>query len=95
MPVNSGRYRSVEGSSSNGSPGISDLAPGIFLENVSFAYSEKEIFRGLNFTVEGGLWTCLIGPSGCGKSTLLRIISGTLREGLTGSIRFGGFARQE
>ena len=49
----------------------------------------------MNFTVEGGLWTCLIGPSGCGKSTLLRIISGTLREGLTGSIRFGGFARQE
>jgi len=49
----------------------------------------------LNFTVEGGLWTCLIGPSGCGKSTLLRIISGTLREGLTGSIRFGSFARQD
>lgn len=63
-------------------------APGIFLENVSFAYQDEEIFRSLNFTVEAGQWTCLIGPSGCGKSSLLRLISGTLREGFSGKIRF-------
>ena len=63
-------------------------APSIFLENVSFAYPGEEIFRSFNFTVKGGQWTCLIGPSGCGKSTLLRLISGTLRESLSGHIRF-------
>ncbi|UCD88847.1 MAG: ATP-binding cassette domain-containing protein [Desulfobacterales bacterium] len=63
-------------------------APSIMLENVSFGYPGEQIFRSLNFTVEAGQWTCLIGPSGCGKSTLLRLISGTLREGLSGGIRF-------
>lgn len=64
------------------------LAPDVLLENVSFAFSGEDIFRSLNFTVKGGQWTCLIGPSGCGKSTLLRLISGSLREGFSGKIRF-------
>ena len=63
-------------------------APSVTLEQVSFAYPDEQIFRSLNFTVKGGQWTCLIGPSGCGKSTLLRLISGTLREGLSGRIHF-------
>lgn len=69
-------------------PVKSQSAPGVFLENVSFVYQDEEIFRSLNFTVEAGQWTCLIGPSGCGKSTLLKLISGTLREGFSGEIRF-------
>jgi len=32
----------------------------------------------------------LLGPSGCGKSTLLRLISGSLRDGFSGTIRFDG-----
>lgn len=64
-------------------------APDVLLENVSFAFSGEDIFRSLNFTIKGGQWTCLIGPSGCGKSTLLRLISGSLREGFSGKIRFG------
>ena len=63
-------------------------APSVTLEQVSFAYPGEQIFRSLNFTVKGGQWTCLIGPSGCGKSTLLRLISGILREGLSGRIHF-------
>ncbi len=63
-------------------------APSVTLEQVSFAYPGEQIFRSLNFTIKGGQWTCLIGPSGCGKSTLLRLISGTLREGLSGRIHF-------
>ena len=72
----------------NAGDGKHPSAPSIMLENVSFGYPGEQIFRSLNFTVEGGQWTCLIGPSGCGKSTLLRLISGTLREGLSGGIRF-------
>jgi ABC-type sugar transport system ATPase subunit len=64
------------------------IAPSVTLEQVSFAYPGEQTFRSLNFTIKGGQWTCLIGASGCGTSTLLRLISGTLREGLSGSIRF-------
>ena len=65
------------------------IAPTVFVENASFEFSGEEIFRSLHFTVQGGQWTCLIGPSGVGKSTLLRLISGSLREGFSGNIRFG------
>lgn len=65
-------------------------APDIFLEKVSFSFSGSELFRDLDFRIRAGQWTCLLGPSGCGKSTLLRLISGSLREGFSGAIRFDG-----
>lgn len=65
-------------------------APSVNLENLTFAYKETKIFQSLNFSVAAGQWTCLIGPSGCGKSTLLRLISGSLRQGCSGTIRLGG-----
>lgn len=68
--------------------GYPESAPSLYLENISFEYSGEEIFRSLDFTVKGGEWTCLIGPSGVGKSTLLRLISGSLREYFSGSVRF-------
>jgi putative hydroxymethylpyrimidine transport system ATP-binding protein len=71
-------------------PGQHSTAPNITLEKISFSYPGTQIFQELNFFVAGGQWTCLIGPSGCGKSTLLRLISGTLRRGISGGIRFGG-----
>ena len=63
-------------------------APTVYIEDVSFEFSGDEVFRSLNFTMAAGQWTCLIGPSGVGKSTLLRLISGSLREHFSGSIRF-------
>ena len=70
-------------------------APGVRLENVSFKFSGVPLFSALNFEIQGGQWTCLLGPSGCGKSTLLRLISGSLRQGFSGNIRFdGGSDRQ-
>ena len=67
-----------------------DDAPGVMLENVSFSFSGAMLFSSLEFEIKGGQWTCLLGPSGCGKSTLLRLISGSLREGFSGTIRFDG-----
>lgn len=63
-------------------------SPSVFLENLTFSYKGEDLFRSLDFKVEGGLWTCLIGPSGVGKSTFLRLISGSIQEGFAGSIRF-------
>ncbi|KJB95194.1 ABC transporter [Skermanella aerolata KACC 11604] len=34
------------------------------------------MFDGLDFSLQGGRWTCLLGPSGVGKTTLLRLIAG-------------------
>jgi len=34
------------------------------------------VFDGLDFSLHGGRWTCLLGPSGVGKTTLLRLIAG-------------------
>ncbi len=66
------------------------MAPTIVLKDVSFAYPGAQVFSSLDLTVTGGQWTALLGPSGCGKSTLLRMISGSLREGCSGTIRFDG-----
>ena len=65
-------------------------APDVNLTQVSFAFAGMALFSSLDFEIQGGQWTCLLGPSGCGKSTLLRLISGSLREGFSGNIRFDG-----
>jgi len=62
----------------------------ISLRNISFSFNHKPLFSSLDFTIKGGQWTCLLGPSGSGKSTLLRIISGSLRDSLSGDIDWGG-----
>jgi len=41
-------------------------------KNVTLAYGEKKIVKGVNLDVGSSTVTALIGPSGCGKSTLLR-----------------------
>ncbi len=65
-------------------------APGILLEDISFSFSGRTIFSSLNFEIKAGQWTCILGPSGCGKTTLLRLISGSLRKGITGRVSFDG-----
>ena len=70
-------------------------APGIFVDNLCFAFEGTPVFAGLDCEIPGGQWTCLLGPSGCGKSTFLRLISGSLQAAFSGSIRFDNdhFAR--
>ena len=77
-----------EDASSPGKKETITHAPTVYLENVSFEYAGEDLFRSLDFTVEGGQWTCLIGPSGVGKSTLLQLISGSFPEGVSGNVRF-------
>lgn len=44
-------------------------------ENVSIGYSNKILFKDLNFEIKTGVLTSLLGSNGIGKSTLLKTIS--------------------
>ena len=45
-------------------------------KNIELTFSDKKIFKDLNFFIEQGQKVCLSGPSGIGKSTLLKILQG-------------------
>jgi polar amino acid transport system ATP-binding protein len=51
----------------------------IELSELHKAFGEREVLRGLTFSVAEGEVVCLIGPSGSGKSTALRCINGLER----------------
>ncbi|MGM9636424.1 MAG: ATP-binding cassette domain-containing protein [Eubacteriales bacterium] len=48
------------------------------VQNVTFSYGEKIIFRNFSHIFAENRITALMGPSGVGKTTLLRLISGLL-----------------
>lgn len=56
------------------------------VEDLTFSYGEKPLYRGVNFIVSKGQKVGLVGPNGSGKSTLLKILTGK-EEGFTGKIR--------
>ena len=46
------------------------------LENISFAYDKKPIFKNLNLEFKKGKVYAIVGRSGTGKTTLLSVLSG-------------------
>ncbi|HRP75909.1 MAG TPA: ABC transporter ATP-binding protein [Rhodocyclaceae bacterium] len=63
--------------------------PLVRLQDVRFAYGEREILRGVNLQVRRGQVVAIMGGSGCGKTTLLRLIGGQLRA-RSGLVEVGG-----
>ena len=59
------------------------------LENISFAYDKKPIFKDLNLEFEKGKVYAIIGRSGTGKTTLLSVLSG-LAAPTTGKVYYDG-----
>lgn len=59
------------------------------LQDVRFAYGEREILQGVNLQVRRGQVVAIMGGSGCGKTTLLRLIGGQLRA-RSGLVEVGG-----
>jgi phospholipid/cholesterol/gamma-HCH transport system ATP-binding protein len=53
--------------------------PLVKLQDVRFAYAEREILRGISLQIPRGKVVAIMGGSGCGKTTLLRMIGGQLR----------------
>ncbi len=58
------------------------------IENVSFAFGEKMLFKDVSFKIERGQKVALIASNGVGKTTLFNVIIGKLKA-LTGKIEFG------
>ena len=52
----------------------------VTVENLSFRYpgTDRDIFKGLNFTIEAEQRVAIIGPNGIGKTTLMRCLAGDL-----------------
>lgn len=63
--------------------------PLVVLENVHFAYGEREILSGINLSIRPGQLVAIMGGSGSGKTTLLRLISGQI-QAKSGSVRVAG-----
>lgn len=58
-------------------PGMGNAPEGgmIQFKNVTFAYGNQNVLRGVSFSVFPGSITALVGPSGSGKSTITRLIA--------------------
>jgi ATP-binding cassette subfamily B protein len=61
----------------------------IELDNVSFAYNDKDVIKNASLFIKQGGITALVGPSGSGKSTLSRLIA-RFWDARKGEIRIGG-----
>ncbi len=51
------------------------MQPAIKIQNLNFAYGDKQVIHDVSLDIPSNKVTAFIGPSGCGKSTLLRCIN--------------------
>jgi ABC-type branched-subunit amino acid transport system ATPase component len=59
------------------------------LNNVHVAYLQKEVLRGVSFSIRVGELVTLVGENGSGKSTILKVIAGLLRPS-EGTVNYWG-----
>lgn len=64
-------------------------APEIRLDNVSLAYANLPVLRGVSFVAEAGKTTALVGASGAGKSSVFNILTRLVDPG-SGQATIGG-----
>jgi energy-coupling factor transport system ATP-binding protein len=68
----------------------SATAPAIAIQKLSFRYpGGRDIFRGVDITLDGGRVYRLTGPNGAGKTTLFKLLAGVL-EPLSGTMTLDG-----
>ncbi|MCR5768505.1 MAG: ABC transporter ATP-binding protein/permease [Lachnospiraceae bacterium] len=63
----------MDDSGSDNANGTADTK--IRYENVSFAYTDKDVLKNVSFDVKQGEMTALVGPSGGGKSTIASLLA--------------------
>lgn len=52
------------------------VKPILEIKDLHFAFGEKQVLKGINFSLNPGEILCVFGPNGCGKSTMLECILG-------------------
>ena len=67
--------------------------PQIVCENLSLGYEGEIIVKDLSFSIEEGMYLCIVGENGAGKSTLMKTLLG-LHAPLSGRVVFGDGLRQ-
>ena len=67
--------------------------PQIVCENLTLGYGGETIVEGLTFSVDVGMYLCVVGENGAGKSTLMKTILG-LHSPVSGRVEFGDGLRQ-
>lgn len=77
MGMTGRRARPATGPSGEGVLGVPGVAP-LIAQDLTLAYEERVVSRGLGLTVAPASFTVVVGPNGCGKSTLLRALARTL-----------------
>ncbi len=60
----------------------------ITCRDVALGYDGKKVVEGLNFSVSGGDYLCIVGENGSGKSTLMKTLL-RLRQPISGTIELG------
>ncbi len=78
-------------------PAISTACPkdnSVSLEDVHFAYHEKEVLHGINMEMKAGSVNAIVGPSGSGKSTIAKLIA-SFWDVDSGDIKIGGVSTRE
>jgi phospholipid/cholesterol/gamma-HCH transport system ATP-binding protein len=58
---------------------IDPKVPAVVFDDVSLAFDDNVVLRGISFTVRPGSMTVFLGPSGTGKSVVLKLILGLLK----------------
>jgi ABC-2 type transport system ATP-binding protein len=66
-----------------------DAVPAIEVRNLTMSYCDRQVLRGVDFTVRCGEVFCLLGPNGAGKTTTVEILEG-FRQRTGGLVRVLG-----
>ena len=56
-----------------------DSAHEIILNNISFAYKQRNILENVDLVIKKGEFASIVGPNGGGKTTLLKLILGLIK----------------
>jgi subfamily B ATP-binding cassette protein MsbA len=79
----------TEGAEAGRTVSLDEVRGDIVFEQVSFAYSEKEVLTDVNFEARAGSVTALVGSSGSGKSTIAGLAA-SFRIPTRGVVRIDG-----
>jgi ABC-type multidrug transport system, ATPase and permease components len=79
------KFETIKTGENSEKEALSELDDGFEINNLSYAYGDKEILKNINYSFDLNNKYAVVGASGSGKSTLLNILNGKLTD-YTGSV---------